>query len=344
LICLGGKSFNTSMIGTNPTAIVLSEYSRMSHDLYGYIRPILAANPNAWVIINTTPYGKNHFYHFYNQMKNYPEWKVLVQKASEIKHISEEKLKLEREQMDEGLYLQEYECDFERGVEGTYYGHLLERIRFNEQITEVPWDPGLLVHTAWDIGVNDHCAILFWQSTGDGGVIKIIDCYSNTGMGLDHYIDVVMKKPYRWGTHFGPHDLKVREFGNSAQTRFFTAHQLGFDFTVLEQNGFEDGIDNVRKNFNKLWIDERKCKPFVDALENYKKKWNEKMNAFEGRPPKHWANHYADALRYLCHGLDKIKSGMDVGEFNRLLNQKRYGTNNPLPLPFRQEPRYENIR
>jgi phage terminase large subunit len=34
------------------------------------------------------------------------------------------------------------------------------------QITRVPYDPALPVSTAWDLGVSDHTAIIFFQQLG----------------------------------------------------------------------------------------------------------------------------------------------------------------------------------
>ena len=81
-----------------------------------------------------------------------------------------------------------HNCSYERGVEGTYYGRELEKLRQRGQITSVSWEPGLLVYVAIDIGVSDATTMIFWQSAGDNTVLRIIDCYSNNGVGLDHYV------------------------------------------------------------------------------------------------------------------------------------------------------------
>ena len=332
LQCIGGDSYDTSLVGTNPYAIIFSEYSRMTPKAYEFARPILAAN-GGWCIMISTPFGKNHMWHLQNVAQDLDDWYVLHMKTSEIKHIPEDVLVQERAQMSEELYAQEYECDYSRGVDGSFYGKNLEALRQNGQITSVSWDPGLLVHTAMDIGVHDATTIIWFQVVGDGTVIRIIDCYSNHSLGLDHYAKILQDKPYRMGKMFAPHDLAVREWGGGAVTRYEKARQLGIDFTILEQIGVQDGIENVWTHFPKFWIDEGKCRSLINALENYRREWDEERQIHKDKPLHTWASNYADALRYLCMSLHKTKKGMTAEEFDRKRAEALYG-NSGLPRFF----------
>lgn len=342
LQCIGAESYETSLVGTNPYAVILSEFGPMNNnDVYPTIRPILAAN-GGWVAICSTPRGKNCLWHLWKVAQELTDWHVLHQKTSEIKHISDEIMAQERAQMDEGLYLQEYECSFERGIEGSYYGRCLDELRLRGQITSVPWEPGLLVHVSMDIGVNDATTIIWFQVVGDGSVIRIIDCYSNNNLGLDHYAKILQDKPYRYGKYFAPHDIKVREWGGGAITRYEKARQLGIEFIVLEQTGLMDGIECVWTNFSKFWIDQEKCRSLINALENYRKEWNEPKQMYDNKPVKSWANHYSDALRYLCQSLHKTKKGLTSEEFERKKAEALYG--NRLPGIFNYNPDYDRLR
>lgn len=341
LQCVGGDSYDSSLVGTNPYAVILSEFALMPSEIFSYIRPILAAN-GGWCLLVSTPRGKNHLWHLYKVAQELPEWKVFVHKASEIHHIPEEVLANERAQMDEGLFLQEYECSFERGIQGSYYGTYIDSLKLKGQICPVAWEPGLLVHTVWDIGVHDATTIIFYQQVGDGTVIRIIDCYSNNNLGLDHYVKLLQDKPYRYGKHFAPHDIKVREWGGGAVTRYEKARQLGITFSLVDQVGVNEGIENVWTHFGKLWINSEKCKSLVDALENYRKEWDDEKNMYLNKPVKSWANHYADALRYLCLSLHKTKQGVTPEEFERKKAMALYGNSYHLPPVF--DPRFNNLR
>ena len=97
----------------------------------------------------------------YNTVKELPDWKVFVHKASEINHIPKDVLAKERMELGEDLFMQEYEVSFDRGVEGSIYGKYLDQLKLSNQITNVPYEPGIRVNTAWDIGVNDATTIFF---------------------------------------------------------------------------------------------------------------------------------------------------------------------------------------
>jgi hypothetical protein len=255
------------------------------------ISPILAVN-GGWVLLVSTPFGKNHQWHLHMMARELKDWYVLFKKTSEINHVPQEALEAERKRMSPEKFLQEYECSYERGVEGTYYGRALEDIRQRGQITSVAWEPGLLTHVAIDIGVSDATTMIWFQSVGEGTVIRIIDCYSNNGVGLDHYAKILQDKPYRMGVYLAPFDLKVREWGGGAITRYEKARQLGIDFTILDQIGIADGIENVLTHFPKFWIDENKCRSLIDALENYYREWDESKRKYNDKPLKNWAAHY----------------------------------------------------
>lgn len=340
---IGGDTYDTSLVGTNPYAVILSEFSLMPPDIFSFIRPILAAN-GGWCAIVGTPRGKNHMWHLYKIAQELPDWKIFIHKASEIHHIPETVLAQERAQMDEGLFLQEYECSFERGITGSWYGTHLDALKLKGQVTYVHHEPGLLTYTAWDIGVNDATTIIFFQVVGDGTIIRIIDCYSNNNLGIDHYVHVVNEKPYNYGGHYAPHDIKVREWGGGAVTRYEKARQLGITFKLIEQVPIIDGIENVWTHFPKMWIDAEKCRSLLDALENYRKEWDEKRQIFLPKPaPKQWSAHFADSFRYMCLAIHKTKKGMSPEEFDRKKAQALYG-NNRYDLPRFFDPKFDNLR
>ena len=50
--------------------------------------------------------------------------------------------------------------------------------------------------------------------------------------------------------------------------------------------------------FAKCWFDADRCAPGLEALTQYRKRWNERLKQFEGTPEHDWASHGADAFRY----------------------------------------------
>lgn len=338
---VGGETHKTSIRGRNPFGVILSEYAYFdSGEVLDTISPILAAN-KGWLLILSTPWGKNHYYELYKYALGSSFWFVHSKKTSEIHHISDEALEEEKNKMSLEKYAQEYEISFESGVDGTYYGRSLERLRQNGQINAVAWDPGLLVHCAIDIGVSDATTIIFFQTLGDGTIIRIIDCHSNTGLGLDYYAKLIQDKPYRYGMMFAPHDIKVREWGSGAITRYERAQQLGLNFEILEQIPIIDGIENVLAHFPKIWIDATKGKSLIDALENYRRQFDEKKQIYSPKPLHNWASNYADALRYLCQGLHLTYSSTSGSSYDKIRNEAMYGRKGNLPKIFQYDPRYD---
>lgn len=337
LSLIGGDSYNTSLVGSNAYMIILSEASLMDLDnIYGYCRPILAANDGI-LIIQGTPRGKNAFYHMYEAVKNDPNWFVMFKTVYDTNHIRPDILAREKEKMDPGLFAQEYECSFERGQQGLIYGDALDKMKLDGRFTVVNHDPMLLTHIAIDIGVSDATTIIWFQVSNDLACVRIIDCYSNTGLGLDHYAKIIQDKPYTRGMLFAPHDMEVREWASSAMTRTNKARQLGLDFTVLKQHLIQDGIENVLSIFPKLWINSLSCQTLMDALENYRREWDEEKRVHSPKPVHSWASHYSDAVRYMAAALEHLTPRKSVEEINRIRRQALYGNNRPtLPEQFRR--------
>ncbi len=335
IIRLIGSNQYDSMRGVNASMVIFSEWAYCeSEAAYDVVRPMLAANDGV-VIFLTTPWGKNHVWRQYVTCLELDDWWVTLKKTSDIQHIDEEILELEKSQMSHEKYMQEYECSFIQGVDGCVYAHDLRKMEQEQRITNVSWEPGLLTHVAMDIGVsgkNNATTLIWFQTIANNSIIKIIDCYSNFGFGLDHYIDIMSRKPYQMDKYIAPHDIAVREFGGGAVSRYEKARQLGITFTILPQASIEDGIENVRTHFPKIWIDQTKCKSFVDALENYYYEWNEQRQMYGAKPVHSWASNYADALRYMCQGLYKTVRGLTPEEFERKKAEALYGNKPKIPL------------
>lgn len=227
-----------------------------------------------------------------------------------------------------------HNCSFDLGVEGAYYIKYMDRNRIHGQISNVPWQPMFKVHTAWDIGVRDSTAIIFFQQVGTN--IHIIDCYERSKEGLEHYIQVLASKSYKYGHHIGPHDLAVQEFG-SGITRVEKARQLGIEFTIASDHSIMDGIEAVRSTLPRVYIDESNCKTLIKALENYRQEYDSKRKVYKQNPLHDIHSHFADSMRYLCVSLPKTRDGMSQEDVDRLREQAYYGEKANMPRFFSGE-------
>jgi hypothetical protein len=194
------------------------------------------------------------------------------------------------------------EC-FQASASGLYYGRPITMARLDKRICNVPYDPHVPVHTAWDLGFGDSTAIWFFQITGQE--IHIIDFYQDNGKPLTDYIHYLKQKPYIYGEHLAPHDIEVHEF-STGKTRFEVAANLGIHYTVVEKLNIDEGIDAVRNLFPKLWFDEKKCEEGIRMLENYRKQWDDKFGRWSNKPFHDISSNASDAMRYLAIGLQKL--------------------------------------
>ena len=175
---------------------------------------------------------------------------------------------------------------------------------------------------------------------GEGTVVRIIDCYSNRNLGLDHYAKILQDKPYRYGSYYAPHDLAVREWGGGAVTRYEKARQIGLNFKILEQISVEDSIENVLTHFPKFWIDAEKCRSLINAIENYYKEWDEAKQIYKNKPVHNWASDYCDALRYMCQSIHKARKGRSGEDFDKARREALMGNRFKQQI-FNHDPRYD---
>ena len=290
-IRLFGADNANALRGLSLSGCVADETADWKPDVYGsVIRPALSDKRGFCTFVGT-PRGHNEFYRLWRELDGF---KAML-KASETRILPQEELDDARKGMTEDQYQQEFECSFEAAIKGAIFANELNQA----EITACPHDPSLQVDTWWDLGVSDSTVVLFTQTYGTQ--IRVIDYYEAQGEGLPHYAKLLDSKPYTYKSHNAPHDIQVRELG-SGKSRIETARSLGIVFTIVPNIGLHDGIQAARLLFPRLAIDERKCRPLIEALQNYRWDYNQQLGEFKSRPLHDWSSHAADAYRYLAVG------------------------------------------
>ena len=277
--------------------VVLDEYADMPPAAWGeVIRPALA-DRQGWAVFIGTPKGRNAFFDLYERAKVEPDWFALMLRASETGLLPESELAAARAEMTPEQYGQEFECSFEAAILGSYYGREMAEAELAGRITAVDYEPGLDVHTAWDLGIGDSTAIWFWQIAG--GEIRVIDHYEAHGQALPHYAAVLASKPYRYGWDYVPHDARVRELG-TGRTRVETLRNLGRKPRLVPSHEVMDGINAGRLTMPRCWFDADACRDGLEALRQYRADFDDKARVFRDKPKHDWTSHTADAFRYLA--------------------------------------------
>ena len=297
--------------GLSLDGVVLDEYGDMDPEIWTkVIRPMLSDERRGWACFIGTPKGKNHFHKLWTDTEGDPDWFRLELKASETRLLDARELADARKMMSDDEYAQEYECSFDAAVRGAYYAKAIIALEQADppQITSVPHDPRLAVHTAWDLGIADSTVIWFLQVCGRE--TRVIDVLKGEGVGLEWYANEVKGRPalhgrdgsqWVWGNHYLPHDAEVRELG-TGKSRVEVLTGYGIGTTICEKHDVEEGIQAVRGLLPTCWFDKERCKAGLEALRMYRREWDGKAQEFRLRPRHDWTSHYADAFRYFAMG------------------------------------------
>ena len=203
---------------------------------------------------------------------------------------------------------------YEKATEGAYYAKLLAVAETEGRIGAFPYNPGLPLKTAWDLGVDDYTAIWFVQD--DGRRVFVVDYYEVSGEGAEGIVKAALPElnpdpaemrvalqeldraaPFKYATHFLPHDVNVREWGGGARTRFQTLTALGVKpIRVGAQQGPSERINAVRRILPVMHFNNTKrVQVGLSRLRRYSRKWNDSMQSYT--TPLHDINsHGSDAL------------------------------------------------
>lgn len=184
-------------------------------------------------------------------------------------------------------------------VRGAYYANEMQKLRAAGRIRRVDYEPGNPVYTFWDLGWNDTTAIWFMQRVA--GETRFIRAYENSGESLDHYAQYMLSLGYNLsGVHYLPHDAanKSLQTGKSAQ-QILQGLMPGLRFDIVPRiEQVLTGINSTRLALgSNVFFDADNCIDGIAALDHYRKKYHEKLDAFTEEPLHDRYSNYADAIR-----------------------------------------------
>ena len=284
----GGAAAYERMRGLYFDGIVADEYPLLNPSMLGsVVRPCLA-DYKGWGVISGTSNGDDHFNELKKRAEKEPDrWDIFSIPVNETDALDEDEVREMTKDMTSDEYAREMMCSFDAPVEGSYYGEVLNQIQLNGQITGVPYDPNALVFTCWDLGIDQETFIWFIQKCGRE--LHVIDIIQNTGKGLEFYAGQIKSKPYQYGCHVLPHDIRVRELGTGVSRKEVLDNLLPNVF-ICPNHTVEDGISATRALIRMMYFDKVRTDPGIVSLRNYHK-------GPSGKPLQNWAGHASDALR-----------------------------------------------
>ena len=301
---LGAENFE-NLRGLYFDGVVIDETSQISASLIEEVLTPALSDRKGFMYLVGTPQGMNNiFYEYYLKAQGDKNWLLYTAKASDTKIVDQEELDQALSLMGEAKYNQEFECSWVGNVPGSIYGDEIEELEDKERLTSIPFNPAYPVNTSWDIGYNDDTAIIFFQDIGSQ--INIIDCFADHNQPFPYYAEILKEKPYSYGYHLAPFDIEVSEY-SSGKTRREVAYQHGIKFRVVPKTLLEDGIHAVKMILPRCKINVDTCKPLVDALRHYHRKYIEKDRVFKTKPVHDWSSHFCDSMRVLATGFEEPK-------------------------------------
>ena len=251
---IGSDRYDSTM-GGGVAGITYSEWSMANPSAWAYHRPMLVEN-KGWACFITTPRGHNHAKSMFDHARHSPQWFCELLTARDTGALNDLELEDARgeyealygEDVGRAQFEQEYFCSWNAAILGAFYALEMASVRSEERIDEsVVAVEGQPVHVSWDLGVSDDTSLWFFQTVGSQ--VFILDCYSSSGVGVEHYAQIVEDRcrQHGWahGTDHVPHDAKIKEWG-SGRTRVETMVRLGLRPELVPLSTVADGINAVR--------------------------------------------------------------------------------------------------
>jgi len=302
-----GSDRYDATVGAGVAGITYSEWALANPSAWAYHRPMVEEN-NGWAAFITTPRGRNHAKAMFDHASKTPNWfcerltalDTKTLSATQLQEALEEYQALYGQDVGSAQFQQEYMCDWHAAILGAFYALEMAQVRNENRVAEIDAIPSEPVHRAWDLGVGDDTSI--WWSQSVGGQLFILDHYASSGVGLEHYASVIedRHKTYGWkhGDDYVPHDAKIKEWG-SGRTRVETMQSMGLRPMLVPHHSLDDGINAVRRTLPLCVFHPRTETGGLDALEQYRREWDDEKKAFRANAVHDWTSHPADSFRYL---------------------------------------------
>lgn len=325
-----GSDNPDSLMGASPVGIVFSEAALANPATFAFFRPILLEN-KGWSAHISSVRGKNHFYQLFQALQGLAGAFTSHISANDTDVFTPLQLALERQlyikqfgrAIGAALFDQEYLSSWDSAVVGAVFGEELRLLEDEGRALPLVYDRRFPVDTSWDLGVGDNTVLLFWQTVGN--VERLIDWYSATDIGLAHYVEILRSKPFMYGTHIGPHDIDVREWGANGVSRKSQAKRLGLRFTATPNlpkhtsiSLMSDMLGRTQINVADHPVEDQfdDCSFVLEALKNYRFGYDKDKRILSKAPVHDWTSHYADALQTKAiHAAGNIMAALpDAGQ------------------------------
>ena len=218
-------------------------------------------------------------------------------------------LKAEKEDLkrrDPDAYFHVYEGKCRHALEGAIYANELRDATAQNRIARVPAEPGIPVHTAWDLGHSDNTAIWFFQRVGFD--YRMVDYYQDSAQKLEHYLLELQNRHYIYGRHYLPHDAESSRLeGKSIANQMRGVYGDRAVVVVPRTDNVNNDLNVCRTVFANCWFDKEKCADGLHALRHYRYGVDEDTGRRSRLPLHDWSSDGSDAFRTFAVGFKQDK-------------------------------------
>lgn len=214
-----------------------------------------------------------------------------------------EKERADLQRKDPEAYLNVWEGHCKQAIEGAIFAKELNLANEEHRITRVSVQPGIPVHTFWDLGLSDKTAVWFVQKVGLE--YRIVDYYDNSGERMPHYIQVLADKAYMYGEHVLPHDAENEQLAaqSTIKQQLLNAlrdnPKLGQSVRIVPRIPKKAlAIDAARRIFGQCLFDKERTADGLQCLRRYSYALDAQTGKISKEPKHDIYSHGADA--FLC--------------------------------------------
>lgn len=187
---------------------------------------------------------------------------------------------------------------FESSMEGAFFSRYMALALEQGRIGKFPYNPDYPVHTFWDIGKRDNTAIWFVQFIG--GYINLIYHYEMSGIReIRHYARIVLEKPYNYGQHWFPHDIRAETWGMQS-TRIEQLLAMGIEPEIVPNLSNQDQIESAYDCFDRCRFNEETTEQGRKCLRSFRKEWDDELGVFKKDYLHDWSSDSAKAFLYMA--------------------------------------------
>ena len=199
-------------------------------------------------------------------------------------------------------------------VKGAYYSDNMIQARREERICQLEYEPHVRVMTAWDLGGDTMCV---WNIQAIARQFRWIKFMHGEGGGIAGYIKRMIdlygdqSENGNLGTMFFPHDITTRD-PTYNRTRISLVEDMGItDYVIVPKQDPADRRNAMKMIFPRCYFDDTKGdnEYGVQAMQQYRREWDEVKQIFKPKHLDNWAAHPADAAGTFAQGYEeKVQS------------------------------------